>query len=128
MNLNLVGLAGWTISGKLQDIIRAHAIPGGCVVSFRDPDYSPITGGYHPVEIMIDQHGGIRYITDFSFVGRPPYEELVKELDFDFYCGRFSQMSRDYPIDVGRELYTIWSSNFCQYYQSGVYQVSVEEL
>ena len=128
MNLSLVGRVGWPIATKLQEIIKAHAIPGGCVISFRDADYSSISGGYHPVEIMVDQHGGIAYITDFSFVGRPPHVELVKELDFDFSCSRFSQMSNDYPIDVGHELYLIWSSNFCQYYQSGVYQVTVEEL
>jgi hypothetical protein len=128
MNLKLIGQVSWPISGKLQEIIKAHAIPGGCVISFSDPNYNCISGGYHPIEVMVDQHGGIAYITDFSYVGRPPYEELVKELDFDFSCGRFGQMSRDYPIDVGRELYSIWSSNFCQYYQSGVYQVTVEEL
>lgn len=128
MNLSLVGRVDWPIAAKLQEIIKAHAIPGGCVISFRDAEYSLISGGYHPVEIMVDQHGGIRYITDFSYVGRPPYEELVRELDFDFCCGRFTQMNRDYPIDVGRELYSIWSSNFCEYYGMGVFDVTVEEL
>lgn len=125
--MKLMGV-DWPVPPKLKEIIEAHMIPGGCVINFRDPNYSPVMGGYHPVEIMINKHGDLRYLTDFSYVGRPPYEELAKELDFDFGCARFTQMSRDYDIKVGRELFGIYCDNFCSYYASGVYEVTVEEL
>jgi len=91
----------------LQQVINNNPInpEDGIVINFRDPDYDAETGGYHPVEIAMDGAGQIIYITDFSYVGQPPYSELVKEIDFDFSLGLFQQMGRDYPIEQGRELY-----------------------
>jgi hypothetical protein len=88
----------------------------GVVINFRDPDYSPERGGYHPVEVMVSADGVIKYITDFSYVGTPPYQELAKELDFDFGLKLSQQMGRDYPIRQGRGLFRVWQSNFCSYY------------
>ena len=31
------------------------------ILNFRDPTYSATTGGYHPVEIMLNQQGVIKY-------------------------------------------------------------------
>ena len=127
MTTRLLGVT-WEMPKKLIEIIEAHAIPGGCVINFKDTNYSPVLGGFHPVEIMVDKHGEVRYITDFAFVGLPPHEELVKELDFDFLCQRFTQMSRDYPIEVGHQLFGFFCDNFCSYYEAGVFEVKVEEL
>jgi len=100
----------------------------GVLINFRDPDYSAESGGYHPVEIALNHEGAILYITDFSYVGSPPFHELAKELDFDLYCGLFQQMGIEHPIVVGRELYTIWEENFCHYYHEGVYQMEVSSI
>jgi hypothetical protein len=98
----------------------------GLILNFRDPDYSAETGGFHPVEIMIN-NGEISYITDFAYVGLQ-FPELVKEIDFDFSAGIFGHMGRDHPIEMGTELYQIWEDNFVEYHRMGVYQVTVTEL
>ena len=109
----------------LESEIRAANVPPGeaVILNFRDPNYGPETGGYHPVEIMVSGDGVVQYITDFSYVGAPPFAELAKELDFDLQHKVFQQMGRDYPIESGRGLYRMWQANFCAYYEMGVYQV-----
>lgn len=100
----------------------------GAIINFRDPDYSAEQGGYHPVEVMVSSDGRIRYVTDFAFVGQPPYAELTKELDFDFSQGLFQQMGRDFPIREGRSLFRTWQANFCAYYESGIFGVEVTSI
>ena len=102
-------------------------VSSGFIINFRDPDYSAESGGYHPVEIAVDENGRILYITDFAYVGGGHYAELDKELDFDFSYGKFQQMGREYPIQKGASLYKIWQSNFCSYYRSQVFEVTVQE-
>ena len=122
------------ISQKLVAILTqelaAHPIDTaeGIIYSFRDPDYSAESGGYHPVEIHVNAQGRIMYITDFCYVGEGPYAELVKELDFDFGYGVFQQMGREYPIKQGAALFRIWQANFCAYYQSQVFSVNIQPL
>jgi len=123
------------ISNKLITIlnkeIQLHSkvdISSGCIFNFRDPDYSAERGGYHPVEICIDENGCFKYLTDFTYVGDGHYAELVKELDFDLSHGLFQQMGREYPIAQGKGLFRMWQSNFCAYYQNKVFTVTVEEL
>jgi hypothetical protein len=100
----------------------------GVIINFRDPDYSPETGGYHPVEVMVSKSVTIAYVTDFAFCGGP-FPELVKELDWDIMAGVFGHMGmRDYPIEQGAELYSIFQSNFIEYHRMGVFQVSVSSL
>ena len=112
-----------------NEIAKATVSSGkGVILNFRDPDYSPETGGYHPVEIALDQSGSLLYMTDFAFVGDGYFAELAKELDFDFSYGLFQQFGREYPIREGAELFSLWQENFVCYYQSGVFQVSVSEL
>ncbi len=109
-----------------KELAVANVTSGGAILSFKDPDYSADKGGYHPVEIAISSDHRILYITDFAYVGSPPFVELAKELDFDFSLQLFQQMGRDYPLHLGAELFQVWQQNFCAYYDMGVYQVTLE--
>ncbi len=100
----------------------AHMEP--IYVNFRDPGYAAETGGFHPVEIMVAD-GRIQYCTDFMYYGSGPWAELGKDLDFDFSLGLFQQQGVDHPIERGRSMFALWQSNFCSYYEMGVYQVSI---
>jgi len=100
----------------------------GVILIFRDPDYSAEDGGYHPVEIYVNAQRRILYITDFAYFGQGPYAELGKELDFDLGHGVLQQMGREFPIRDGANLFKIWQSNFCSYYQWQVFQVSVQPM
>lgn len=97
------------------------------VINFRGPDYSAETGGFHPVEVSIDCNGRVRYVTDFAYVGQPPFAELVKELDFDFGLAVFQQFSHEAPIEAGRAMFALWQRNFVAYHEMGVYQVDVTQ-
>jgi len=102
--------------------------PNGVVINFKDPDYSAEEGGYHPIEIALNEEGCLLYITDFAYVYDGPFTELEKELDFDFSQGLFQQLGIDYPITQGTSLYELWEKNFLSYHSMGVYQVTVTEL
>ena len=95
------------------------------ILNFRDPDYSSETGGFHPVEIMLNEKGIIQYITDFAYVGQGNMTELAKEIDFDFSSGLLEHFGRCYPIEQGKELFDIWQQNFCAYYEMNIFQVTV---
>lgn len=114
----------------LKDEIANAQLPAdtGVTLTFRDPNYSPETGGFHPVEISIDNRGRIQYITDFAYVGRPPFAELAKEIDFDISLGLFQHFGREFPIHAGRDLFALWQGNFCSYYRMGVYTVDCDPL
>ena len=120
----------WSLDQGLIVIINQHLqetppSPGiGCVLTFKDPSYCPEQGGYHPVEIALNGDGSLCYITDFAYVGCPPYAELAKEVDFDFDCGLLQHFGHEYPIAQGAELFELWQSNFISYYRSGVYWVT----
>jgi hypothetical protein len=123
----------WPIDPRLRNLLQ-HEINaagingnGGAVLNFRDPEYDHATGGYHPVEIAIDENGAIQYITDFALYGCAPHVELAKEIDFDFSMKVFQHFSREFPIRQGRELFDLWQENFISYYQSNVYRVDVSE-
>jgi hypothetical protein len=122
------------LSGNLQEIIKSLIADReyGCVITFRDPNYSVEAGGFHPVEIYVDEFGQLKYITDFALWGMPPYEELVKELDFDFGLGLFTHntvfSSSESHISKGRDMFQLWSTNFIDYYKMGVYQVEIQEI
>ena len=119
------------VSKKLASILEKEIMESGLdtrdgvILNFRDPDYSSETGGFHPVEIAVCVDGKIHYITDFSYVGMPPFAELVKELDFDFELKLFFQHGYEYQINQAAEIYQLWEQNFCSYYEMGVYQVTV---
>ena len=95
------------VSDQLVAIIQHQLDQADCdassgfTLNFRDSDYSAESGGYHPVEIAVDDCGRIRYITDFAYFGSGPYAELDKEIDFDFGYKVFQQMGREFPIAWG---------------------------
>jgi hypothetical protein len=121
----------WYLDDALANIIKSELIKSkqtrndAVTLNFRDPSYSAETGGFHPVEIRLDANGEVQYVTDFSYVGYGGYEELVKELDFDFSLGLFQQFDRCYPIESAREMFLMWQQNFCAYYHMDVYQVQI---
>ena len=119
-----------TLTTILQQLIDQSAIDtaNGVVINFRDPDYSAKYGGYHPVEVAINNTGALLYITDFAYAGHPPFAELAKEIDFDFSCQLFQHYGIDRPLIRGKALYRLWQSNFCAYYKQRVYQTEVTSL
>ena len=109
------------------EIGKANLSDGiGAIVSFRSPDYSPETGGYHPVEVAVDGKGRLVYVTDFAFVGQPPFHDLAKEIDFDFSLGLFQHFGVEHPLTIGKGLFALWQSNFVAYHRNGIYTVHVE--
>jgi hypothetical protein len=83
------------VSHTLLDILSQEIAHAGhdlaCCTAltfrFRNPTYSPTTGGLHPVEIrLIRSINGwlFDYITDFSYQRLGQDTELCKELDFNF--------------------------------------------
>ena len=119
------------VSKKLVEILEKEITLSkldthdGVIMNFRDPNYDQESGGYHPVGIAVCVDGKIHYITDFSYVGMPPFAELAKELDFDFQLNLFFQNEHEYPIAQATEIFQLWEQNFCSYYEMEVYQVTV---
>ncbi|WP_318496163.1 DUF2787 domain-containing protein [Photobacterium leiognathi] len=115
---------------KLQHIATQHDLPttstSALTFNFRDTGYSAESGGWHPVEIRIEQENGqwhFSYITDFSYVGYP-YPELAKEVDFDFDNNRASVLySWEELITDSRviEFYQMWERNFVAYVEMEVF-------
>lgn len=119
------------VSKKLVTIIQQELdktdldISTGFTLNFRDPDYSAESGGYHPVEIAVDEEGRILYITDFAYYGSGPFAELDKEIDFDFSYKVFQHMGREFQIERGASLFRIWQFNFCSYVERQIFEVSI---
>ncbi|WP_060990012.1 DUF2787 domain-containing protein [Photobacterium leiognathi] len=115
---------------KLQHIATQHDLPttstSALTFNFRDTGYSAESGGWHPVEIRIEQENGqwyFSYITDFSYVGHP-YPELAKEVDFDFDSGIASFLfMKQVPIsnDDVMDFYQVWEMNFLAYVEMEVF-------
>jgi len=102
------------IAGLLAPYENEKAV----TINFRDPNYSADNGGYHPVEIRLENdNDGWRfcYITDFCYVGSGYMAELAKELDFDFEAGVFQNLFGAYPIEQAIEMFQIWETNFVYY-------------
>ena len=95
--------------------------------NFRDPEYSPNSGGFHPVEIRLMKDNGkwlIDYFTDFSYAGA--YAELEKEVDILFqegtvYLAFFGTLKNHLATELAKT--TI--SNFISYYNMDVYQTQI---
>lgn len=115
------------LAQEWQKAIDQHLVADDVdlILNFRDPDYSAESGGFHPVEIYIQATGTLLYITDFGYVGLPPYAELAKALDFDFGLGVFGQGGYDYPIAEGQALFDLFQQNFCSYVAMEVFTLSV---
>lgn len=120
----------WALDQRLINILNnelvSAEIDDGVTITFRDPDYKPECGGYHPVEFAFKKDGSLLYITDYCFVGQPPMCELCKCLDFDFSLELFQNYGMDYPISEGRQIFKIWQSNFISYHGIDAYTTSIE--
>lgn len=102
----------------IADLLEPYKNDESVIINFRDPNYSADGGGYHPVEIKLDNEGdGWRfcYITDFCYVGSGYMAELAKDLDFDFDTGLFQNLFGTYPIEQAIEIFQVWESNFVYY-------------
>ncbi|PKI12946.1 DUF2787 family protein [Colwellia sp. 12G3] len=102
----------------IADLLISHKNEKAVTINFRDPTYSADDGGYHPVEIRLENEGdGWRfcYITDFCYVGSGYVAELAKDLDFDFDTGVFQNLFGTYPIEQAIEMFQVWESNFVYY-------------
>jgi len=102
----------------IADLLELYKNEKSVTINFRDPNYSADDGGYHPVEIRLENEGdGWRfcYITDFCYVGSGYMAELAKDLDFDFDTGLFQNLFGTYPIEQAIEMFQVWESNFVYY-------------
>lgn len=138
ISIDLVEARRWlpvtvTLVGILRKTLEAHLNEqgsNGVTLNYRDPDYSAEQGGYHPVEIRLEQTGSssgwrLVYLTDFAFFGRV-YPELERELDFNLSNGTgYQAYMGEYPINHFRGLYRVWEANFRYYLRLGVYQLTV---
>ena len=111
-----------------QELEQSSIIPfNDIIINFRDHEYSPENGGFHPVEFLINKSGAIEYITDFSYFGLGDMAELDKEIDFVLSSGIFQHMGRVFPIEQGFELFEMWQQNFIAYYEMGAFDdISIE--
>jgi len=121
----------WSLDKQLIQILNdtlatTADIANGVTITFRDLDFSPESGGFHPVEISVSKEGQLQYITDFCYVGQPPMCDLCKCLDFDFSLKLFQHYGMDNPINAGREMFQIWQSNFIAYHGINVYTASID--
>ncbi|MFQ6371161.1 DUF2787 family protein [Shewanella sp. YIC-542] len=102
----------------------------GVTLNFRDPDNSPESGGFHPVEIRIEpsptnSYWHICYITDFGYFGRP-YPELVKDIDFNFTTGQgYQAFVGIHPLRNFSGIYRIWEANFRSYLNNDTFQITI---
>lgn len=97
-------------------------------LNFKDPEYGPEIGGYHPVEVRLEKQTNnwkFAYVTDFSYQGRHT-PELVKEIDICFSSNRvFHLLVGWLNHHEAKELFALFISNFIEYYRTGCYQVSI---
>ena len=136
MKLNFNDVQGFTVPENLFQLINTELADkktpantfNAITLNFRDPSYSPSTGGYHPVEMRLEKKNELwqlTYITDFSFQGSP-YPELVKEIDVCFFTKQvFSLFCGWLQNKNAKELLNLFIENFIEYYSMGSYQVSV---
>ncbi|WP_046030755.1 DUF2787 domain-containing protein [Vibrio vulnificus] len=100
----------------------------GVTINFKDPSYSIEKGGYHPVEIRLEQVGDewhFDYITDFCFDGSP-YAELVKDIDWNVkekQC--YTMLSGWLSPSDSYELFELWQDNFISYAEMEVFDITV---
>jgi len=96
--------------------------------NFRDDSYDPELGGYHPVEIRlvsVNEQWHFDYISDFCYVGSGFNTELTKEIDFDFTNDvGFQLYSGHHKLAALSELFQLWQSNFIQYVEQDIFNIS----
>ena len=112
----------------IADLLAPYENEKAVTINFRDPKYSADEGGYHPVEIRLENEGDgwrFSYITDFCFLGSGYMAELAKDLDWCFTSGVFQNLFGTYPIEQAIEMFQIWETNFVYYAMiSKVFEIS----
>lgn len=102
----------------IADLLASYENEKAVTINFRDPNYTADDGGYHPVEMRLENEGDgwcFCYITDFCYVGSGYMAELAKDLDFDFENGILNNLFGTYPIEQAIEIFQIWETNFVYY-------------
>lgn len=136
MALQIEQVPGLKVPDSFIDVIVSAVIERGdsvggtkaVTINFRDPDYSPEAGGFHPVEVRLEKQATswqLVYITDFSYQGRHT-PELIKEIDVCFSIKQVYHFLAGWlNAREGKELIALFISNFVDYYNTGCYQVTV---
>lgn len=136
MALQIEQVSGLKVPDSFIGVITNTVIEGGdpvgeakaVTLNFRDPDYSPEAGGFHPVEVRLEKQATswqLIYITDFSYQGRHT-PELIKEIDVCFSIKQVYHFLAGWlNAREGKELLALFISNFVEYYNTGCYQVTV---
>ncbi|MBG9996813.1 DUF2787 domain-containing protein [Pseudoalteromonas sp. NZS127_1] len=136
MALQIEQVSGLKVPDSFICVITNAVIEGGdpvgrakaVTLNFKDPDYSPETGGFHPVEVRLEKQATswqLIYITDFSYQGRHT-PELIKEIDVCFSIKQVYHFLAGWlNAREGKELLALFISNFVEYYNIGCYQVTV---
>lgn len=92
---------------------------GISIINIRSSSYHPQTGGFRPVEIMIEKHGNeadLYYLTEFQYFGVGTYAELGKSNDFDFLDNRYqSSISYEVMNESHLELFMLITTNLANY-------------
>jgi len=102
----------------IADLLVLHKNDKSVTINFRDPNYCKDDGGYHPVEMRLENEDDgwvFCYITDFCYVGSGDMAELAKDLYFDFGAGVFQNLFGTYPLEQAIEVFQVWESNFVYY-------------
>ncbi len=112
-----------------QELINTNPKDANAItLYFRDPDYSPQRGGFHPVEVRLEKqvdHWRLVYVTDFAFHGHDS-PELIKDIDICFNSKQvYSSIGGWISHDEGAELIELFSDNFTSYHHMNVYQVQI---
>ena len=136
MALKIEQISGFKVPESFISVIISAVTNGGdsvgvakaVTLNFRDPDYSPEAGGFHPVEIRLEKQTTswrLVYITDFSYQGQHT-PELIKEIDVCFSIKQVYHFLAGWlNAREGKELLALFISNFVEYYNTGCYQVTV---
>ena len=112
-----------------QELINTNPRDANAItLYFRDPDYSPEQGGFHPVEVRLEKQLNqwrLVYVTDFAFHGHD-FPELIKDIDICFNSKQvYSSIGGWIKHDEGTELIELFSDNFTSYHHMDVYQVQI---
>lgn len=114
-----------TLTALIPNILESDSL----VINFRDPTYSPESGGYHPVEIMLkkstENSWDLAYVTDFCFVGQGDFTELAKCMDFDLEQDVYQDLYTCTNLSAGIEVFGLWQRNFVQYLLMDVYDTEI---
>ena len=103
----------------INDILQESIVDpsGGVILCFHKAEQSK----NHPVEISIDPEGNLKYFILLANSGARPEAELA----WDFTANRFSVSGNGNDLETGRALLNLYTGNFCAYFESGAYEVTV---